>query len=136
MVDLDGFKLINDQHGHAAGDRVLEIVGSRLSAHIRGEDTVARLGGDEFAIVLEDLESDGIATEIAHKLIQAIAPPIELMGAMVSVTASIGIAFSTPSENSPGNLLRSADEALYLAKKAGKNTCRIFARSQPLESHA
>lgn len=136
MVDLDGFKLINDQYGHAAGDRVLEIVGSRLAAHVRGEDTVARLGGDEFAIVLEDLETDGIATDIAHKLIQAISPPIELVGAMVSVTASIGIAFSTPTENSPGNLLRSADEALYLAKKAGKNTCRIFARSQPLESHA
>jgi diguanylate cyclase (GGDEF)-like protein len=136
MLDLDGFKLINDQHGHAAGDRVLEIVGSRLVAHIRGEDTVARLGGDEFAIVLEDLESDEIATDIAHKLIQAISPPIELSGAMVSVTASIGIAFSSPSEKSPGNLLRSADEALYLAKKAGKNTCRIFARSQPRESHA
>lgn len=136
MVDLDGFKLINDQYGHAAGDQVLEIVGSRLATHIRGEDTVARLGGDEFAIVLEDLESEDIATEIARKLIQAISPPIELMGAMVSVTASIGIAFSTPSENSPGKLLRSADEALYLAKNAGKNTCRIFARSQPLESHA
>lgn len=136
MVDLDGFKLINDQYGHAAGDRVLEIVGSRLATHIRAEDTVARLGGDEFAIVLEDLESDAIAIDIANKLIQAISPPIELNRAMASVTASIGIAFSTPSEKSPDKLLRNADEALYLAKNAGKNTCRIFAGSQPLESHA
>lgn len=132
MVDLDGFKLINDLYGHAAGDQVLEVVGSRLATHIRGEDTVARLGGDEFAIVLEDLETDGIATDIAHKLIQAIASPIDLNRATVSVTGSIGIAFSTPSANGPAELLRSADEALYLAKNAGKNTCRIFARSQPL----
>ncbi|MBI2749334.1 MAG: diguanylate cyclase [Burkholderiales bacterium] len=136
MVDLDGFKWINDHYGHAAGDRVLEIVGSRLATHIRGEDTVARLGGDEFAIVLEDLETDGAATDIAHKLIQAIATPIDLSRATVSVTGSIGIAFSTPSEKSPADLLRSADEALYLAKNAGKNTCRIFARSHPLDSHA
>lgn len=136
MVDLDGFKLINDQYGHAAGDHVLEIVGQRLTAHIRSEDTVSRLGGDEFAIVLEDLETDGIATDIAHKLIEMVSTPIDLNGARLTVTASVGIAFSTPSEKSPGNLLRSADAALYLAKNAGKNTCRIFARSQPLEAHA
>jgi len=136
MVDLDGFKLINDRYGHAAGDQVLEIVGQRLTAHIRSEDTVARLGGDEFSIVLEDLETEVIACDIAHKLIEVIATPIDLNGAEVSVTASIGIAFSTPSEKSPGSLLRSADDALYRAKDAGKNTCRIFAGSQPGKTHA
>jgi len=136
MVDLDGFKLINDQFGHAAGDKVLEAIGARLAAKVRDEDTVARLGGDEFAIVLEDLESNAIATDIARKLIQSIALPIDLNGVTVSVTASIGIAISSQSEDGPSQLLRYADEALYLAKSAGKNTCHIFAESQPMKSYA
>lgn len=136
MVDLDGFKLINDQFGHAAGDRVLEVIGMRLADGIRGEDTVARLGGDEFAIVLEDLESNTLASDIARKLIRSISAPIDLNGMRVSVTASIGVAISSPSENSPSQLLRCADEALYLAKGAGKNTCHIFATSQPVKFHA
>ncbi|MDD2832554.1 MAG: diguanylate cyclase [Methylotenera sp.] len=122
MIDLDGFKLINDQYGHQSGDRVLEIVAERLITHIRGEDTVARLGGDEFVIVLEDVTSYEGATDVAYKLIEAIAHPMMLNDIAVSVTASIGIAFSTMADNNPKVLITGADNALYEAKNAGKNT--------------
>lgn len=128
MIDLDGFKLINDQLGHHSGDQVLEIVADRLSAHTRIEDTVARLGGDEFVVVLEDLGSEAIATSIARKLIQEISRPIALDGREVAVTASVGIAFSSTEEKNPKALLTTADVALYEAKKAGKNTLRIYAQ--------
>lgn len=128
MIDLDGFKLINDQLGHHSGDQLLEIVADRLSAHTRNEDTVARLGGDEFVVVLEDLDSKDIATGIARKLIQEISRPIALDGREVAVTASVGIAFSSEAETNPKTLLTAADAALYEAKKAGKNTLRIYAQ--------
>jgi len=127
MIDLDGFKLINDHLGHHSGDQVLEIVADRLSTHTRIEDTVARLGGDEFVVVLEDLDSEDIATSIARKLIQEISRPITLDGREVAVTASVGIAFSSAEKN-PKALLTTADVALYEAKKAGKNTSRIYAQ--------
>ena len=136
MLDLDGFKLINDQYGHEAGDRVLETVATRLASRVRGEDTVSRLGGDEFAIVLEDLEAEEVAISIAHKLIDALSTPMAVADTMVTVTVSIGIAFSSPSEKNPGNLLKNADEALYIAKNAGKNTCHIHAIPDHQESHA
>jgi len=125
MIDLDGFKLINDQYGHEAGDRVLETIASRLASRIRGEDTVARLGGDEFAVVLEDLDSEEIAIEIAYKLIEEVSKPIELDQMAVHVTASVGIAYSSSTEKDSGALLRNADNALYMAKSAGKNTFHI-----------
>lgn len=127
MIDLDGFKLINDQFGHQAGDRVLEAVAERLSSHTRDEDTVARLGGDEFVVVLEDVAAETTAIEIADKLIQELSLPIALDGKCLSITASVGIAFSSGSEKNPKVLLRNADHALYQAKGAGKNTCHIYA---------
>lgn len=128
MVDLDGFKLINDRFGHHAGDRVLEMVAGRLAANIRDEDTVARLGGDEFVVVLEDLDAEHDAIAIARGLIREISASIVLDGHDASVTASVGIAFSSGTENNPKALLRGADHALYQAKNAGKNGYHIYSQ--------
>ncbi len=122
MIDLDGFKLINDHYGHQAGDRVLEVVAERLMAHTRGEDTVARLGGDEFVVVLEDMSDYQGAMDVANKLIASISQPILLIESTVSVTASVGIALSFNAGDNPKILVASADDALYQAKSAGKNT--------------
>ncbi len=124
MLDLDGFKPINDRFGHQTGDHVLEIVAERLAENRRDEDTVARLGGDEFVVVLEDITSEDSATEIADKLIQAISQPMVLDGCTMSITASVGIALSAAGIKDPKALLRNADSALYEAKKSGKNTVR------------
>ncbi|MDI1310334.1 MAG: diguanylate cyclase [Methylotenera sp.] len=121
MIDLDGFKFINDQFGHQAGDRVLEVVAERLLANTRSEDTVARLGGDEFVVVLEDIMEITGATDIAHKLIQEISQPIVMGVNKMTVTASVGIALSSMIGDNPKLLISSADDALYRAKDAGKN---------------
>lgn len=121
MIDLDGFKLINDQFGHQAGDRVLEVVAERLMTHTRSEDTVARLGGDEFVVVLEDMMEITGATDIAHKLIQEISQPIMLDESIMTVTASVGIALSSIIGDNAKALISSADSALYQAKNDGKN---------------
>lgn len=126
MIDLDGFKPINDRFGHPAGDHVLEITAARLKLNTRSEDTAARLGGDEFVVVLEELNSTHDAIDVAHKLIHELAKPIPLGHHSVAVTASVGIAFSTQDMNDPKELLQNADIALYEAKSAGKNTFRIF----------
>ncbi|MDP3744140.1 MAG: diguanylate cyclase [Methylotenera sp.] len=129
MIDLDGFKLINDHYGHQAGDRVLEVVAERLIANTRGEDTVSRLGGDEFVVVLEDIAEQFGAMDVAYKLIESISQPIMLLESTVSVTASIGIALSSIAGDNPKILVASADDALYQAKSAGKNTA-ICAQTQ------
>jgi diguanylate cyclase (GGDEF)-like protein/PAS domain S-box-containing protein len=121
MIDLDGFKFINDEFGHQAGDRVLEVVAERLIANTRSEDTVARLGGDEFVVVLEDIMEITGATDIAHKLIQEISQPIMMDKNIMTVTASIGIALSSMIGDNSKVLISSADNALYQAKNAGKN---------------
>jgi diguanylate cyclase (GGDEF)-like protein/PAS domain S-box-containing protein len=126
MVDLDGFKFINDTLGHQIGDYVLEAVAGRLAASIRNEDTIARLGGDEFVVLLEDLVTEEDALEIAGKLITEISQPIALEHGETSLTASIGIAFSSREDKNPRAILSNADAAMYAAKNAGKNTCRIY----------
>lgn len=122
MIDLDGFKFINDEFGHQTGDQVLEIVAERLMAVTRDEDTVARLGGDEFVVLLEDIEESNGASDVAHKLIQEISQPIILEKNILRITASVGIAFSSTIGYSSKELISCADAALYQAKSAGKNT--------------
>jgi diguanylate cyclase (GGDEF)-like protein/PAS domain S-box-containing protein len=121
MIDLDGFKFINDEFGHQAGDRVLEVVAERLIVNTRSEDTVARLGGDEFVVVLEDIMEITGATDIALKLIQEISQPIMMDKNIMTVTASVGIALSSMIGDNSKVLMSSADSALYQAKNAGKN---------------
>lgn len=132
MIDLDGFKLINDEFGHQAGDRVLEVIAERLIANTRSEDTVSRLGGDEFVVVLEDIMEISGATDIAHKLIQEISQPIMMDKNIMTVTASVGIALSSMIGDNSKVLISSADDALYQAKSAGKN--KFICAQPPLNS--
>lgn len=129
MVDLDGFKQVNDTLGHDMGDELLRQVAERLRQCVRATDTAARLGGDEFVIVLPDLEHPDAATTVARKIIARLTEPVPLGKANPVVTASIGIALYRP--GSPANLdrlmtlLRQADAAMYAAKRAGKNCWRF-----------
>jgi diguanylate cyclase (GGDEF)-like protein len=120
VMDLDGFKEINDTLGHEAGDRVLRQVAERLRARLREVDTVARLGGDEFAVVLPSTDVHG-AERTARKLLEDLAQPIAIGARPIAVRASIGIA-RFPEDGSTGDtLLRHADLAMYLAKADGSS---------------
>ena len=120
FVDLDGFKSINDRHGHAAGDRVLCAVADRLLACVRATDTVARLGGDEFVVLLApDDHNDGSDT-IVERIFTALGASIDLGGEETVIGASIGIAQHPPIPGSAAELLRRADGAMYEAKREGK----------------
>lgn len=118
-LDLDGFKEVNDQFGHAVGDRLLAAVAERLIDVLRRTDAVARLGGDEFTIVLENLAREGDAIRVADKLIARIAEPFDLAGREIRVRASVGVAIATPATTCAESLLEQADAAMYRAKGDG-----------------
>ena len=120
FVDLDGFKEVNDQFGHAAGDQVLIAVTRRLNAIVRGGDTVARLGGDEFAVILEHVGSEREAAMVAGRIIAAIERPCQVEGQLAVVSASIGIALGGRDAVDGATLLDRADEAMNRAKQRGK----------------
>jgi diguanylate cyclase (GGDEF)-like protein/PAS domain S-box-containing protein len=118
FVDLDGFKQVNDKHGHAVGDRVLRAAAERMKAALRPSDTIGRIGGDEFVVIIKSLPHEAPAEEIAHRLAQAVAAPVALDEGVVSVRASIGHA-STDDPDYPGaRLLGTADADMYRAKQA------------------
>jgi diguanylate cyclase (GGDEF)-like protein len=119
VVDLDHFKLVNDGLGHEAGDELLRKVAPRLAGAIRRQDTLARLGGDEFAVLCEQIPSEAAATRIASKMASALEEPIGLGGDEHVISASIGIAISSPGYCA-ANLLRDADSAMFQAKQAGR----------------
>ena len=121
FLDVDRFKQINDTFGHEAGDKLLKVYASRMQGAVRQSDTVARLAGDEFTIILEQLGSAVDAAAIASELVFTLRQPIALAGRMVEVTASIGVAMCTPGESDEVALLRRADEALYEAKRRGRD---------------
>ncbi len=124
MLDLDGFKGVNDHYGHDAGDRLLQEVGVRLRCLLREYDAVARLGGDEFAVVLTDVgQVEGVAL-VAERVVEALAKPITVGVVPVRVSASVGVALYPESGSSPARLLKSADVAMYQAKHAGGNRYR------------
>lgn len=122
-VDLDSFKTVNDRHGHAAGDHLLQQVARRLESCIRAgsEDLVSRFGGDEFGIVLVSLASHNDCEQIAGKILTALNTPFDLDGTTVHISASIGAALYPDHGNDTNTLVQLADEAMYAAKKAGKN---------------
>lgn len=124
-LDLNRFKQINDVHGHAAGDQVLETVAERLSGRLRGMDTVARMGGDEFMVILEDLSHPTDAERIAAELADSIAEPIAIEGTQVHVSASFGISTYPLDGVTVDQLERNADDAMYEAKR-GSETLRTF----------
>jgi diguanylate cyclase (GGDEF)-like protein len=126
FVDIDSFKHVNDNLGHAAGDNLLRVVAQRLREVVRGQDTVGRLGGDEFVVLVESTANENTADALADRLIEALREPIELEAgrAPFSLTASIGVAAGQYS--TPDALLRDADLALYAAKAAGKDRYSLF----------
>lgn len=122
FLDLDGFKEINDRHGHEFGDRVLKTCAERITAEIRETDTVARIGGDEFVIILSSLPESQIARRVASSLIEGISMPLCIDDIDVRVSASIGIALYPQDGVTAEELIRSADKAMYRIKHAGKNS--------------
>jgi diguanylate cyclase (GGDEF)-like protein len=124
MFDLDGFKAVNDTHGHAAGDRVLAAVGSRAARSMRVSDVVGRIGGDEFMALLPEASADGAAA-VAEKLRIALAQPYPLGRITARLSGSIGIAFFPDHGRDAEALQRAADDALYRAKGAGRNRALV-----------
>jgi diguanylate cyclase (GGDEF)-like protein len=126
FVDLDGFKLINDSLGHAAGDTVLREVAVRMRACIRSSDTVARLGGDEFLILLPEVEGSRSVEVVAQKLLVIAATKITSGAHELAVSFSVGGAIFPDHGASARELIAHADAALYLAKRRGKNQFALF----------
>jgi diguanylate cyclase (GGDEF)-like protein/PAS domain S-box-containing protein len=130
-LDLDGFKSINDQHGHEAGDQMLITLAKRMKEALREGDTLARMGGDEFVAVLIDLEDTSASVPLLERMLAAAALPVQVDGLMLQVSASLGVTFH-PQEHDidADQLLRQADQAMYQAKLAGKNRYQIFDAAQ------
>lgn len=124
LIDLDGFKPINDRHGHGFGDQVLTEIAQRLRQYIRDGDLPARLGGDEFVVVCENVQSADDAQYLARRLLEGLDTPMHLEDRSVRVGASIGIALSQGDDDAT-RLIRSADAAMYRAKAEGRNRVRL-----------
>jgi diguanylate cyclase (GGDEF)-like protein len=122
FLDLDGFKVVNDARGHDAGDALLREIAHRLQAGIRRTDEAIRLGGDEFTVILEGLmNGEQDACQLAEKLLNIICKPVDLEGYEANVSASIGITVYTPGKaRTADDLIKTADTAMYEAKRAGK----------------
>jgi len=125
LIDLDDFKTVNDSLGHAAGDELLVGVARRIEDCLRPEDTCARLGGDEFAILIETISGADAAVVVARRVLAAIGEPVSVLGSEIVVAASVGIALGSGTQ-SPSEILRSADLAMYRAKAEGKSHYALY----------
>jgi diguanylate cyclase (GGDEF)-like protein len=126
LLDLDGFKVVNDSLGHLAGDRLLVEVAERVRSFVRGTDVAARLGGDEFAIFFDDLSGAERAGVVARRLQEALAEPVLLDGQKIVISASIGVALSDNGYHHPEEVIRDADIAMYDAKSREKGSHAVF----------
>ena len=130
-LDLDGFKAVNDLHGHSVGDQLLVALAGRMQQMLRDSDTLARLGGDEFVAVLIDLDDVSATPPMLNRLLGAAAQPVRVGELVLQVSASLGVTFYPQSEEVDADqLLRQADQAMYQAKLAGKNRYHIFDADQ------
>ena len=127
FLDLDGFKPINDAHGHAVGDVMLEEIAARLRKALRKEDTVARVGGDEFVVLIEDPVLAVDAQDVANKLLAVFDAPFEVAGVQLRIGASVGVALFPDDAETPERLLKAADDAMFAAKTAGRGRIRMAA---------
>lgn len=125
LIDLDGFKPVNDQHGHDVGDALLCAVATRLRASLRGSDVVARLGGDEFVVVAEGLPSNDKARELGDQVAAAFVDPFEVQGLHFELGATLGYALAPLDGDEPAALLKRADAAMYAGKQDGRNVLRV-----------
>jgi diguanylate cyclase (GGDEF)-like protein/PAS domain S-box-containing protein len=126
FLDLDHFKEVNDQLGHAVGDALLVEAARRIAGCVRASDTLARLGGDEFTVILAGIDHVGSVERVATSLVAAIARPFELQGERVFISASAGVALYPPDAGNVSDLLARADQAMYASKKAGRNRFSYF----------
>jgi diguanylate cyclase (GGDEF)-like protein/PAS domain S-box-containing protein len=126
VLDLDGFKTINDTLGHALGDRVITAVAERLVQSLRPGDTASRTGGDEFAVLLEDTSGAADAVLVAQRLVAEIQRPLDIDGRSVAVSASVGIALPQPGHAAVEDIVGDADIAMYVAKAEGTGSCVLF----------
>ena len=126
FMDLDNFKNINDSLGHHIGDMLLREIGERLQQCVREEDTVARIGGDEFLVVLPNIDHGPQAVQVAEKILAATARPFTLQENQIHTTISIGISVFPDDGNTPHELIRHADSALYQAKSHGRDNYQFF----------
>ncbi len=130
-LDLDGFKAVNDTHGHKLGDQLLVALASRMRQTLREGDTLARLGGDEFVVVLIDIDDVSASLPMLNRLLSAAAQPVRVGDQVLQVSASLGVTFYPQSDEVDADkLLRQADQAMYQAKLAGKNRYQIFDADQ------
>ena len=120
-LDLDLFKEINDQHGHLAGDAVLQAVAKRLMSLVREMDTVSRIGGDEFVVLLSDVQHKEEVAGVSKKILASLKEPIEYMGTLLSISVSIGVAFYPTNALTTDALFEAADKAMYQVKRAGRS---------------
>ncbi|MDR3641214.1 MAG: EAL domain-containing protein [Humidesulfovibrio sp.] len=128
LMDLDRFKDINDSLGHSAGDRLLKLVAARLENCVRHSDTMARFGGDEFVLVVDDPVGEAAAGMVAQHVLDCFAPPFDLDGQSLHMRLSIGVALFTGRDETPEELLKNADLAMYRAKERGRNTYEFFTK--------
>ncbi len=133
VIDLDGFKEVNDTFGHQTGDRLLVTVGERIRTTLRESDTVARFGGDEFALLIPTADSEDKAVMVAHRMQKALEAPFGLDGFLLNVEGSIGIAMFPEHGEDPQTLVKRADAAMYVAKR-GKSGYSVFEPSEELVS--
>ena len=126
FIDVDNFKFVNDNYGHDAGDAVLVEVSNRIQAVIRADDTLCRLGGDEFALLLPRQVTPSLTEQVCIRLLKQISKPIRVKNAIMPVTLSIGVALCPEHSTDSATLLQLADEAMYQAKRAGKNGYQIY----------
>ena len=130
-LDLDGFKAVNDRHGHETGDQLLMALATRIRHALREGDTLARLGGDEFVAVMQDLGDIEQALPVVNRVLAAAAQPVQVGALTLQVSASLGLtAYPQTEEVDADQLLRQADQAMYQAKLSGKNRCHVFDAEQ------
>lgn len=125
FIDLDRFKPVNDQYGHPVGDQLLKKFAERLGHALRASDSIARLGGDEFTVIMEDVPKTTHAEQVAAKIVQIMQEPFDLDGIIVNISVSIGVAFCHSGSCDATTLIKRADDMLYKAKEAGRNTYRV-----------
>lgn len=136
FIDLDRFKEVNDALGHSAGDRLLQLAAQRIRVCIRAEDTVARLGGDEFTVILTGIHQPENVQQIAQKIVSELAEPFHLNEETVHISGSIGITLYPRDAITPEDLVRNADQAMYVAKHAGRSRFRFFSDDMQQEAAA